>query len=318
MKFQGVKNKAGFDAEVLHRSGYSHCMLCERACGVDREAGELGYCRQSSKIKIARAALHFWEEPIISGSSGSGAIFFSGCSLGCIYCQNKEISRDGKGSEVSASVLADVMLRLQNEGAHNINLVTPTHAAPTVIESVSLARHAGLDIPIVYNTAAYESESTLESLRETVDVFLPDLKYYRPQTASALSAAASLPEISRKRIEKMVEIAGNAEIGSDGIMKRGVIVRILLLPAHVAEAKLNLKYLYEKYADKIYISLMSQYTPSEALPPPLNRRVTRAEYGELVDYAVRLGVKNAFIQSFESAEKSFIPEFDNTGVPGNE
>ena len=264
----------------------------------------------SDRIKLARADLHFYEEPIISGTRGSGAIFFSGCSLGCIFCQNREISHGGFGEYVSVSELADIMLRLKDKGAHNINLVTPTHYVPSIISAVKEARSKGLSVPIVYNTGSYETEDTIDALRNTVDVWLPDLKYYKPETAKKYSNASDLPTVSRRAIDKMVEIAGAPELDENGVMTRGVIVRILLLPGRVAEAKLNVKYLYEKYGDKIYISLMSQYTPSPNLEPPLNRRVTIAEYDELVNYAEKLGIKNAFTQEREAASESFIPDFE--------
>ena len=281
-------------------------------CGVNRETGTVGYCKASDRVRIARADLHMWEEPPISGSGGSGTVFFSGCSLGCIYCQNREISRNAVGREVSVEELARIFLELKEKGAHNINLVTPTHFVPSIISAVSAARARGLDIPIVYNTSSYEREETLELLRGTVDVWLPDLKYYRSDTAKKYSNAPDLPEVSRRAIAKMVDIAGEPRFDENGMMTRGVIVRILLLPSHLAEAKLNLKYLYETYGDKIYISLMSQYTPFGNMPKPLDRRVTVAEYDELVSYAERLGVENAYIQERESASESFIPPFDVT------
>lgn len=291
---------------------YKECKLCARMCGVNREAGTVGYCKASDKVRIARADLHMWEEPPISGSRGSGTVFFSGCSLGCIYCQNREISRNAVGREVSDDELVEIFLKLKEKGAHNINLVTPTHFVPSIISAVSDARARGLDIPIVYNTSSYEREETVELLRGTVDVWLPDLKYYKSDTAKRYSNASDLPEVSRRAIAKMVDIAGAPSFDTDGIMLRGVIVRILLLPSHLAEAKLNLKYLYDTYGDKIYISLMSQYTPFGNMPKPLDRRVTVAEYDELVSYAERIGVKNAYIQERESASESFIPPFDVT------
>lgn len=289
---------------------YEKCELCNRRCGVNRSSGERGFCKMSDKIYIARADLHFWEEPPISAERGSGTVFFSGCSLGCVYCQNRKISRAQVGKQIGLSELSEIFLNLEEKGAHNINLVTPTHYVPSIIKAVKTARENGLKIPIVYNTASYETEETLETLRDTVDVWLPDLKYYKPKTSKQYSNAEDLPEISRAAIDKMVEMSGNPVFDENGVMLRGVIVRILLLPGHVAEAKLNVKYLYEKYGDKIYISLMSQYTPSPDLPAPLNRRVTVAEYDELVSYAEKLGIKNAFTQERESAKESFIPDFE--------
>lgn len=289
---------------------YEKCSLCARECLVNRKAGERGFCGMTDKIHIARADLHAWEEPPISGERGSGTVFFSGCSLGCIYCQNRQISRNEVGREVSESELADIFIELEKKGAHNVNLVTPTHFVPGIISAVATARERGLSVPIVYNTSSYEKIETVEMLRGTVDVWLPDLKYYRETTADKYSSAPNLPRVSREAIEKMTEMAGEPQFDSNGIMVRGVIVRILLLPGHLAEAKLNVKYLYERFGDKIYVSLMSQYTPFGDMPKPLDRRVTVAEYDELVSYALKLGVKNAFVQQRESASESFIPPFD--------
>lgn len=268
----------------------------------------------SDRIKLARADLHFYEEPIISGTRGSGAIFFSGCSLGCIFCQNREISHGGFGEYVSKSELADIMLRLKNKGAHNINLVTPTHFVPSIIGAIDEARGRGLDIPIVYNTSSYESAECMEMLSSKIDVYLPDLKYHTKKSAGRYSFAESLPEIAKRNIDIMVKSRGPVRLDKDGLITSGVVVRVLLLPAHVAEAKLILKYLYNRYGDDIYISIMSQYTPTEGLPSPLDRRVTASEYSELCDYACDLGIKNAFVQERESADSLFTPKFDLTGV----
>ena len=280
---------------------------------MNRELGELGYCRAGNAPVLARAALHAWEEPIISGSSGSGAIFFSHCSLGCTYCQNSTISHGSVGEEVSSSRIADIMLRLEREGAHNINFVTPTHYAPSVIEAVRLAREYGLTLPIVYNTASYDTVKTIRALSGTVDIYLPDLKYYRAKTAGELSFAENYRKTALLAIDEMVRQQPEPVIAG-GLMKRGVIVRILLLPGHVAEAKLNLKYIYERYGDNVYISLMSQYTPMPGMKPPLDRRVTRAEYNELLSYAAEMGITRAFTQEISSSVKSYIPAFDLTGI----
>lgn len=296
---------------------YKNCTLCARNCRVNRASGAVGFCGMSDEIKIARAALHMWEEPPISGTRGSGTVFFSGCSLKCVYCQNKEISRGESGIPVSLERLSEIYIELMQKGAHNINLVTPTHYVPSVIESVALAKEAGLTLPVVYNTGAYENKETVKALSDTVDIFLPDLKYYRGESAKKYSCAENLPAVARAAIDEMVKMRGKPRLDGEGIMQSGVIVRLLLLPSHLAEAKLNLKYLYESYGDDIYVSLMSQYTPIGNLPQPLNRRVTAAEYRELVEYAQDLGVKNAFVQERGSATESFIPPFDNTGVLKN-
>ena len=292
---------------------YKSCRLCARACGVDRTSGSYGYCRMPDKVMLARASLHEWEEPIISGDRGSGTIFFSGCSLGCVYCQNREISAGNVGKEVSLDRLSEIMLSLEASGAHNVNLVTPTHYVPSIIYSVDKARKLGLSVPIVYNTSSYDSESTIALLENTVDIYLADLKYHLSLSAEKYSKAQNYVESAKLAIKKMVEQKGRAEI-KNGLMSSGVIVRILLLPGHLAEAKLSCSYLLDTYGDKIYISLMNQYTPIKGVAPPLDRRVTHAEYDELVDYALKHGLKNGFTQEWGTASESFIPPFDNTGV----
>ena len=293
---------------------YKNCTLCARACGTDRTAGMVGFCGMQDTPFIARAALHRWEEPIISGECGSGTVFFSGCSLSCVFCQNREISHGGFGKRVTEDELADIMLKLQNDGAHNINFVTPTHFAPSIINSVKIAGEKGLLLPIVYNTGSYDAISTIRSLAGTVDVYLPDLKYYKNNTAEKYSSAPDYVEVARAAIDEMVKQVGEPQISPDGLIKRGVVVRILLLPGHLAEAKLSVKYLLNKYGDKIYISLMNQYTPMPGMCGELSRRVSHEEYEELCDYAVRCGLKNGFFQDYGTAEDSFIPPFDLTGV----
>ena len=291
---------------------YKACRLCARNCGVDRSSSR-GFCGMGDFPVISRAALHFWEEPIISGTRGSGAVFFSGCSLACTFCQNREISRGECGLPVSVEGLAKIMLDLKEEGAHNINLVTPTHFVPSIREAIILAKDAGLDIPIVYNTGSYDARDTLRSLAGLVDIYLPDLKYFSSR-AARLSKSPDYPAVAREAIAEMVEQTGEPKLNEEGLMKRGTVVRILLLPGHVAEAKLSLSYLYKTYGDRIFISLMSQYTPMPGMPAPLDRRVTRAEYRELCDYAESLGVERCFVQDISSATEAFIPDFDGTGV----
>ena len=297
----------------MMQKAYENCRLCARNCSINRNIA-VGFCKMPSKLYISRAALHYWEEPVISGSCGSGTVFFSGCSLGCVFCQNREISRGISGKEVSIERLAEIMLELKSKGAHNINLVTPTHYVPSIREAIIKARKSGLDIPIVYNTGSYDNLQTLKMLEGQVDVYLPDFKYFRFETAGRLSSAKNYPDVARTAIAEMYRQVGEPKINSNGLMTRGVIVRILLLPSHVAEAKLSLKHLLDTYGDSIYISLMNQYTPMKDMTPPLNRRVTHAEYYELIDYAEKIGLKNGFIQEFGTAEESFIPPFDNTGI----
>ncbi|MBR5448720.1 MAG: radical SAM protein [Clostridia bacterium] len=287
---------------------YNKCNLCHRECGVNRNDGEIGFCRSSSTMKICRAALHPWEEPIISGTNGSGTIFFSGCSLGCIFCQNNDISRAAVGRPVDESALADIMLDLESQGAHNINLVTPTHFVPSIIKTVAHAREKGLKIPIVYNTGTFDRVETVRSLDGTVDVYLPDYKYYRGETAKRYSNAPAYPTVALDAIREMVR-QRPTPILTDGLIKSGVVIRMLLLPGHLAEEKLSLKRLYTEFGNSVYFSLMGQYTPIPGMPAPLNRTVTRSEYDEFICYADTLGVTQAFVQDLSSASTSYIPDF---------
>ena len=294
-------------------NSYESCALCARRCMVDRSCA-VGFCGMPSDMYISRAALHMWEEPIISGTHGSGTIFFSGCSLKCKFCQNREISRGRVGKSVTCAELADIMIKLQVDGAHNINFVTPTHYIPSVREAVIIAKQRGLSVPIVYNTSSYDTPEALATLDGLVDIYLPDFKYFTSKTAGDLSLASDYPSGAKLAIAEMVRQTGDAVLSDDGMLLRGTVVRILLLPTHVAEAKLVLKYLYDTYGDSIYISLMNQYTPPSDMLPPLNRTVTHDEYRQLTDYALKLGVKNAFVQEWGTASESFIPDFDLVGL----
>ncbi len=292
---------------------YGKCMLCGHKCGIDRRTG-IGVCGMSDGLRVARAALHRWEEPPISGTRGSGTIFFSGCSLGCVYCQNREISGGESGLSITVDRLADIMLELESQGAHNINLVTPTHYVPSIADAIDKARSSGMSLPIVYNTSSYDTVEALRIMEGRVDVYLPDLKYHLPKTARRLSHAENYPEVARAAIAEMYRQVGDAVLDGEGIMMRGIIARVLLLPRHVAEAKLCVRHLLDTYGDGIYVSLMSQYTPTADMESPLDRRVTVEEYRELVKYAERIGLKNGFVQEHGSATESFIPPFDNSGV----
>ncbi len=289
---------------------YEKCMLCGRVCGVNRARGELGYCRKGSRLSLARAALHFWEEPPISGTRGSGAIFFSGCSLGCIYCQNEPISHGGLGEEIETERLAEICLSLQEKGAHNINLVTPTHYMPSVRSAILSAKIKGLSIPIVYNTSAYDSASALSLLEDVVDVYLPDFKYVREELSARYSKAENYPTVAKAAIAEMVRQRPKPIFDAEGMLQSGVLVRVLVLPGAVANAKLTLKYLYKTYGDGILYSIMRQYTPREDLSAPLCRRVTEAEYDDVLSYALRIGIRDAFTQSAESATFAYTPPFE--------
>ena len=300
---------------------YTKCELCPRGCQVNREADQMGVCRVSSKLKVARAALHFWEETCISGTNGSGAVFFSGCSMHCVFCQNREIANGIVGKEIERERLRDIFLELQDQGANNINLVTPGHYVPHIVWAVEQARSQGLSIPIVYNTSGYEKVDTLKQLEGIVDVYLPDFKYWEPQTAQKYSNAPDYPEVARAAIAEMVrqqptvEFIFNKEQNVD-LIQKGVIVRQLLLPGQFKDAKRIVKYLHETYGNQIYLSLMSQYTPLAHVEkyPELNRKVDRRTYERYIDYAIAIGVENGFIQEEDVAEESFIPRFDGEGV----
>ena len=246
---------------------YFNCKLCARACEIDRSK-KLGFCRMGVDTYVSYYSLHKWEEPPISGERGSGTIFFDGCSIGCVFCQNAAISRGRNGKSVSSEELACIMLELQNAGAHNVNLVTPTHFSPSIAEAVQISKSKGLNIPIVYNTGSYDTVEALKKLCGVVDIYLADFKFYLGNTAKKYSSAQDYPTVARAAIDEMFKQVGEAVFDSNRLMKKGLIVRILLLPGHVAEAKLILKYLYDTYGDKIYISLMNQYTP---MPDMLSR-----------------------------------------------
>ena len=289
----------------------TECSLCPRNCKVDRRAGHRGYCGVGAKVKIARAALHMWEEPCISGKEGSGAVFFSGCSLGCDYCQNRSISRGERGKEVTVEELAEIMIKLQEQNANNINLVTAGHYAPQTAAALSLAKKKGLRIPVVYNSSGYEKPETLRLLQGLVDVYLPDFKYLSRELSQKYSHAEDYGDRAKEALKEMIRQAGSPRFDERGMIRGGVIVRHLLLPGHVEESKRVVEYLYKTYGNQIYISIMNQYTPMPAMAkdPLLSRRVTKREYRRLVDYAVSLGGEQGFIQEGDTAEESFIPEF---------
>lgn len=288
------------------------CYLCPRKCGADRDNGQKGFCGVTNKIYIARAALHMWEEPCISGPEGSGAIFFAGCPMGCVYCQNYSISTGASGHEYSIEELANCFINLQNQGANNINLVTPTHYSNHIIEAVSLAKKGGLKIPVVYNCSGYENVDTLKKLSDTVDIYLTDFKYMNRDIAKKYSNAPDYTDVAIFALEEMVRQQPNAVFDDRGMMKQGVIVRNLLLPGHVKNSKEVVKYVYETYGDSVFISVMNQYTPLKQVESisELNRKVTKREYSRLIDYILELGAKNVYIQEGDVASESFIPQFE--------
>ena len=327
----------------------SDCTLCPRNCHADRLGGQKGYCGQTAEIRAARAALHFWEEPCISGKEGSGTVFFSGCVLRCIFCQNHNIAQGKAGQEISLERLAEIFLELQEKKANNINLVTPTHFVPQIAAALEQAKKQGLHIPVVYNTGSYEKVETLRMMDGLVDIYLPDMKYVSAELGRKYSGAADYFEVASAAIAEMVRQVGKPvfaepvrEKVGDGIrapkngeddeptaprqndeddepevlLKRGVIVRHLVLPGNIADSKKVIRYLYETYGNDIFISIMSQYTPLREFPeyPELNRRLRAREYEKVVDFALDIGVENGFLQEGDVAEDSFIPEFNGEGL----
>lgn len=294
------------------------CELCPRQCQIMRNEGKRGFCGESDEVRLSRAALHMWEEPCISGSEGSGAVFFSGCTLRCVYCQNFHIANSEIGKVVSIMRLSDIFLELQGQGANNINLVTPTHFVPQIIQALDLARQRGMNLPVVYNTSGYEKVDTLRMLEGYVDIYMPDFKYLDNEHANKYSKAADYPEVAKAALKEMVRQNGMPVFDERGIMKKGVVVRHLLLPGCLRDARKIVKYLYETYGNQIYMSLMNQYTPLETLDrekyPELSKKVSKKAYDVLLDYAIDLGVEQAFIQEGETAKESFIPDFSLEGV----
>ena len=292
------------------------CKLCPRECGADRAHGKLGYCGMPMEPYAARAALHYWEEPCISGTEGSGAVFFSGCTLRCVFCQNHEIAAGKAGRKVSRERLAEIFLELQEQGANNINLVTAGHFLPAVISALESAKVQGLSVPVVYNTGGYEKPDTLKMLEGLVDIWLPDHKYRSHGLAKRYSNAPDYPERAAEALCEMVRQAGKPIFDGRGMMKKGVIVRHLVLPGCISDSKDVLEYLWDHFGNGIYVSIMSQYTPLPHVEacPELNRRVTEEEYEEVVDYARFLGMEQVYIQEGECAEESFIPAFDDRGI----
>lgn len=293
------------------------CTLCARACHVNRLAGQVGFCGQTAELTAARAALHFWEEPCISGTNGSGTVFFSGCNLRCIFCQNHDIALGEKGKPLSLDKLADVFLKLQTQGAHNINLVTPTHFIPQIRYALLKAKEMGLSIPIVYNTGSYEDVESLRLLDGLIDIYLPDLKYYSSELSEAYSHAPDYFVKATAAISEMFRQVGKPEFDTSvGIMQRGIIVRHLLLPGQTKDSKKILRYLRETYGNDIYVSIMNQYTPLSQVSsmPDLNRKVTPNEYERVLRFAEAIGIVRGFQQEGEAADESFIPPFNFEGL----
>lgn len=286
------------------------CTLCPRLCGIDRSKN-VGLCGETDFMRISLAAKHYFEEPCISGTDGTGAIFFVGCSLGCIYCQNYAISSSPVNAKaVTPRQLADIMLSLQSQNAHSIDLVTGTHFTPQIASALRIAREDGLFVPVIWNSSGYELPETLDMLKDTVDVYLPDFKYVRKKEALAYSHCEDYGERALDAIDCMLSMQPNIVFDEHGMIKKGVIVRHLLLPGNVIQSKMAIKVLFDRFGNRIIYSIMRQYTPvAPDLPTELTRTVTDAEYSSLISYAASLGIEHGYTQQKGCEEKSFIPNF---------
>ena len=298
---------------ALDLSPYRACSLCPRACRVDRTAGEIGFCGATDRVKVARAALHAWEEPSISGKGGSGTVFFSGCGLRCIFCQNRPIALGEAGRQISVERLADIFDELEAKGAENLNLVTATHFVPSVLRALSIARSRGNRLPVVYNSGGYETPETLAMLYGAVDIYLVDYKYATPRLADAYASAPDYPAVALSAIGEMLRQSGEPVFDGE-MLKRGTLVRFLLLPSSLLDAKLGLRRVFSLCQNRVLYSLMQQYTPMPGMTPPLDRRVSEREYRSFLAYAAELGIENGYTQERESAKDSLIPPFDLSGV----
>ncbi len=282
------------------------CSICPRKCNIDRQL-KSGFCGAGDCITVARAAPHLWEEPCISGENGSGTVFFSGCSLQCVFCQNHDISRECVGKSVTQDELFEIFLKLKEQNVHNINLVTADHFIPQILPVLKRAK--SLKLPIVLNTSSYLEESIVDALDGTVDIYLADFKFFNKNTAQKYANAPDYPEIAKKAIAKMVNQVGASQF-KDGMMTRGVIVRVLVLPGNIIDAKQIIKYLHTTFGNDIYISVMSQYTPvCKTGYPELSRTLNDREYKSVVDYTMSIGITQAFLQQKSSASESYIPDF---------
>ena len=303
--------------------------MCPRECGANRLAGRRGVCGETARLRAARAALLYYEEPCISGTAGAGAVFFSGCSLGCVFCQNAEISAaHAAGREITPERLTDIFFELEAQGAANINLVTPSHVLSLILPALEAARRRGLSIPFVYNTSAYEKPEALRALDGLIDIYLPDFKFMSGELARRWCVAPDYPERAKAALAEMVRQCPDPLFadGTDALdeeddadiplMRRGVIVRHLVMPGQTRDSKAILRYLHETYGDHIFLSIMNQYTPMPRCErdPVLSRPVSQREYDEVADYALSIGIENGFLQEGGTISRSFIPAWDGTGL----
>ena len=291
-----------------------NCLLCPRLCGADRENGKIGYCGAGAPLKVARASLHMWEEPPISGENGSGTVFFSHCPLKCVYCQNREISSGGAGLEISALRLCEIFFELAKKGAHNINLVSPTQYTNEIISAIKMAKAKGFDLPFVWNTSGYENVETLKMLDGVVDIYLTDFKYMSSNAAKRYSNAADYPSVVKNALcEMMLQQPKCIFVGD--MLKKGVIVRHLVLPGNIGDSKDVIDAFSEICGKNAFLSLMRQYTPiGDCIYPEISKPLCESDYSEVVNYALMCGIKNIFTQEGDSVSESFIPAFDYEGV----
>jgi putative pyruvate formate lyase activating enzyme len=294
----------------------SNCKLCPRNCGINRLDDNIGYCGAGKDIKVARAALHQWEEPCISGTQGSGTVFFTNCNLKCAFCQNHSISQENIGKVVSVDRLSEIFLELQSQGANNINLVTPTHYVYQIIEAIKLSKAKGLKLPILYNTSGYENIETIKLLNGYIDVYLPDIKYFNDKYANRYSNAPNYFKYASNAVVEMLNQVGGAEFDKDGIIKKGVIIRHMMLPGLLFDSKRIIDFIYNTFGDSVYVSIMNQYTPMHkaALYSEINKPLNPKHYDSLIDYAVSIGIKNGFIQDSGTSSEAYVPYFNLEGV----
>ena len=294
----------------------NECTLCNRNCKVDRNHNQCGFCKASEKVKVARAALHFWEEPPISKDNGSGTVFFSYCNFNCVFCQNHDISQESAGAEISINRLAEIFLELQDKGANNINLVTLTHFVPQIIEALKIAKANGLKLPILYNTNSYDSLETIKMLDGYIDVYLPDFKYFNDKYAIKYSKVNNYASNAVQVIDEMLKQVGTPKFNSNGCITKGVIIRHLMLPGLLFDSKKVVDLIFNRYGDDVYISLMNQYVPmfKACDYPEINKPLNPKHYDSLVTYAADLGVTKGFIQEEGTNTTEYTPSFNLEGV----
>mgnify|MGYP005910635023 CR=1 FL=1 len=288
------------------------CTICPHNCGINRTNNQIGRCKSKDIVKIALYSTHNFEEPCISGKKGSGTVFFSNCNMNCVFCQNYEISQQGKGKEISIEELAEIFIKQQEKNVENINLVTPTSYVPQIIEAIKIARKKGFNIPIIYNSNGYENVETIKKLNGYIDIYLPDLKYYSNEIAKKYSKIDNYFETAISAIKEMQKQVGNPIFNEEGIIQKGVIIRHLILPHHLLNTKNILKYVKENFDENTYISIMAQYFPTYKAKEDklINRKLTKKEYKEIENYLYLLNLKNGYIQELGEHEEEYVPNFD--------